>query len=65
MATHRFFGSLAIVVGVFVAFAGGCFALFAGLNGGGLIQSLIVLLVGIVLIGAGIAEIRKGRKADR
>ena len=58
----RFFGSLMVVVGVFVAFAGGCFTLLGGMNGGTAIISIFTALIGIVLIAAGISAIRKVRR---
>ena len=53
---YRFFGSLSIVVGVFVCFAGSCFLLF---NAG--LIAIVGLAIGIALIAGGIRMVREGR----
>jgi uncharacterized membrane protein HdeD (DUF308 family) len=59
-AGYRFFGSLSVVVGVFVSFAGTCFLAFdVPLIG------LVGLVVGIALIAGGIRMIREGRGRQR
>jgi hypothetical protein len=51
----KFFGSLTIVVGVFICFAGACFTLF-----GAGVQALFGLVVGIALIVVGVKMLRGG-----
>lgn len=53
---YKFFGSLSIVVGVFICFAGSCFLLFDA----GMI-AIIGLAIGIALIAGGIHMVRQGR----
>ena len=53
---YKFFGSLSVVVGVFVSFAGTCFMAFnVPLVG------LLGVAVGIALIAGGMRMIREGR----
>lgn len=57
---YKFFGSLSVVVGVFVSFAGTCFLAFdVPLVG------LVGVAVGIALIAGGIRMIREGRASQR
>jgi len=57
---YKFFGSLSVVVGVFVCFAGTCFLAFAVPVAG-----VIGLVVGIALIAGGIRMIREGRAGQK
>lgn len=52
--SNKFFGSLSIVVGVFVLFAGGCFLLL-----GTGPYSAVGVIIGIVLIATGIHMLRE------